>query len=116
MDFSKFATPVTVKAPKQDNRAKVVGFLTQIAEQGFRISYHGVHAVAYGQVTRGTPTYKGILERLPVELQYVICKKDGSYAKEALEAWGDIAPEGFETRPVIQDRQALEAFAEFCAE
>ena len=119
MDFSKYATPVTVtvKATKSTtDRSKQIHFIRSVAEQGFRLSYHAVHAVTYGTVTRGTPTYKGVLERLPIEMQYVVCRKDGTYSSDALLVWAAVAPEDFDSRPVIQAECALQAFAEFLAE
>lgn len=117
MDMSKYAvaveTTTTPKAPKID---RTVEFCTILAEQNVRITYGGVHAIRYGKFTRGVPTYKPTLQALPIEAQWVICKKDGSYDKVAIAQWAHVAPEGYRMMPVIHEAAVLEAYEAFLAE
>ena len=117
VDFTKFAVaPVSTTTKEEAKVDRTVDFCRELAAQGVRISYGGVHAIRYGKPTRGVPTYKPTLNALGLEAQWVICRKDGSYDKEAIAKWASVAPEDFASKPVIPDEAVLEAYEAFLAD
>lgn len=116
IDLTKYAVAVAVETESKPAKTdRTVEFCETLAKQGVRISYHGVHAIRYGKHTKGVPTYKPTLQALPIGAQWVICRKDGSYDKDAIAKWADVAPEGYRMMPVIPDSAVLEAYEAFLA-
>ena len=116
MNLAAFATPATPATSKsgEDTRTPVpvvVAFIEALQEQGLRVAYGAVHAVRYGRTTRGTPTYAAVLDALPLQMQYCICKKGGGYSAVATAKWREVSPPGSERRPVLQAENALAAFS-----
>jgi len=117
IDFTKFAVAPVAKSTKEEAKIdRTVDFVRTLAEQGVRVSYHAVHIIRYGKPTKGVPTYKPTLQGLPIEAQWAVCRKDGSYDKEATSKWESVAPEGYRMMPIIPDEAVLGAYEAFLAE
>ena len=116
-DPTKFAQTVaaTSTEPRPRVRASHVQFLTELAMAGVRLSYGAAHTLVYGSITKGSPTYKPLLQALPIDLQWVMCRKSGTYDPEAIAAWGHLAPKGINDMPVIQAEAIQAAYAAWIA-
>jgi hypothetical protein len=49
----------------------------------------------------GKPSANRCIKVLPLDHQYLICRKDGSYSDTALAQWGHVAPAGYLTFPIL---------------
>lgn len=116
IDLTKYAVAIETRTEEKPVKVdRTVEFCSLLAEQGLRLTYGGVHAIRYGKLTRGVPTYKPTLQALPIEHQWVVCRKDGSYDKDAIAQWAHVAPEGYAAKPVIPEAAVLEAYEAFLA-
>ena len=116
IDLTKYAVAVETRTETKPVKIdRTVEFCQMLAEQGVRLTYGGVHAIRYGKVTKGAPTYKPTLLALPLHQQWVVCKKDGGYDKDAIAKWADVAPEGYASKPVIPEASVIEAYEAFLA-
>lgn len=123
MSLSQFAKKVSAKKAVKEIKgdvAALVGFLQALREEGLRISYGAFHAVAatlgvIGVQEVGRPSGNRIIDRLPMEVQPLICRNNGTYAEKTLKKWDQEAvPEGLGDMEVINDAEdAIKAFEQY---
>ena len=113
MNFAEFATAANTRTTANPRH---VAFLRALADAQVRVTYGASHVLRYGRRPTAQPSYKALLEALPPEMQYIMCREDGGYHPNALEAWGHLAPEGFMEMPRISMNQIQAAYAAWLAE
>lgn len=120
-DLTQFAVNPETKTASQplEVPAVYVDFLREVATQGVRLAYEGNSAILghlglLSEEQAKLPTTGGrFLASVPAELQFTVCRKDGSYKEDIRAQWVDQAPAGFDARPVIMAENALNAFKAF---
>jgi hypothetical protein len=79
-----------------------------------RVTYEGLGVIAHhsglcGVQEIGRPSSFRYIELLPLEQQYLICRKDGTYSEAALVQWHDEAPDGHISFAILS-RKDLELY------
>jgi hypothetical protein len=120
--FGDFASaPKGKKASKTAVTPQYVGFLTAVHESGNRLEYLANSAIAHhlGMITEGAsklPTGAiRFLDLLPLKVQPVVCRRNGSYNGAAVAKWNSVAPGDLLTRPVIGPENVVAAFEAWTA-
>lgn len=75
-------------------------------EKQTRVTYQGLGIVAHhyglcGAQEIGRPSSLRFIDLLLLELQYLVCRNDGTYSKKALAKWGGVAPAGYDDYPIL---------------
>ena len=113
--FEKFAKTVTKTTPKTTVTLEATSeFLRALSGEGLRLSYAALTVAArlLGEDSSGQiPAQRGakLVKSLPASLQPYVCRKKGGYAKGVKELFGEDAPEGLLTMPVITQEIVGEA-------
>ena len=122
IDFKKFAKAGKSKKNSAQLPSEVLDFMQTCHEQGVRVDYSGFTKVL-GEAGALSEEASGVviaglrfINKLPIGLQYLVCKKTGSYNEEALSKWGDRVEESWLTRHVVQGNSARQLFKTWLAE
>lgn len=126
LDLSSFAKKVgNQKAEKSaPDLGGLVPFIETLEANNLRISYEGLATLAR-HLDIPTPNLSAgqagssLVKHLPMKVQPIVCRTDGSYHANAIAAWLeadlDVDVKNLRKMPVIGKDKVVEAYASFAA-
>ena len=97
MDLTSFASTPNKPSQKSSWNDNQVGFVTACRDLGIRLTYGGISLLKLPEATAGLNRGRhgsNIVKSLPLAIQPVVCRQDGTYHEKAQEAFESI--EGFD--------------------